>query len=190
MIPADLRALWEEVRPIVAKPMPKEVTKLPPGYADITKWKAGVAITLIHKSPDGGLTFLGNFREFTYPGMKDALRLVRVEEPVATEGTKEVTGEWWLTPHGQEAVKPQAWVEEREIVLGVTLTECGLHCPEALCKVRLMYGGIARVELMEATRFGCPARNSFIILPKGLDILGGMGLDSKLAMKAELEGKE
>lgn len=194
--------LWRETEKEIAKKRSSRTVKafptdrrslarphLPPGYADPGNWTAGRTISLIHRSGDV-LTLLGNFREYFYPHLPGARQLRRVDSPLPTEGTEFVEGDWWLHPSVADLARPERWVEEREMVIGATLSECGLHCPEALVCVRLSFGGIARVELIDATQFTCPARNTFLILPKGTDILSALSFDSKVALRAGLEEKE
>lgn len=163
------------------KPLIK--TKLTPGFYDEANWEVARIISLIHRSTQ---TLLGNFRELQYKHNPKTRRLVRVSEPVATDGIEHVDGDWWLQQETERHQDPSKWVETREAILGITLTECGLHCAEARVRVRLEYGYIARVELIGDTKFTCPERNTFLILPSGLDVQECMSLDSKLALKSDL----
>lgn len=157
-------------------------------FQDPARWTLARTIALIHSAPGDQLTLLGNFHEYLHN--TGARKLVRVAEPVAVEGSEYVTGSEWLHQDQEEAASPERWTEECEAIIGVTLKELMLHCPDAQVKVHLMFGGIARVELMELTRFTCPNRDTFMYLPKGLDVLGCMTLDSKLALRSELEMDE
>jgi hypothetical protein len=165
------------------KSSPHQHKRPDPGYFDPSTWHQVRVVTLIHKPSD---TVLGNFRELHHPRLPGGRKLTRVEEPCATEALEYVTGELWLTLQAVKSAKPENWVTHQERVIAITLVECGLYCPDAEVRVRLQHGGIARVELMSDTRFGCPARDSFLIFPKGLDVLGVMDLDSKLDLYHEL----
>lgn len=157
--------------------------RLTAGFYDPDNWETVRTIALIH-SPSN--TLLGNFNELIYRPNPKTRRLVRVESPTATEGTETVTGDWWLQQEVERHQDPKRWVESRSAVIGITLTECSLHCSAAEVVVRLEYGYIARVELAADTRFTCPARNTFLIIPAGIDVQECMSLDSRLALKSEM----
>lgn len=159
--------------------------RLAPGYTDLKNWSHTRYVSLVHRSTSGMQTLLGNFNETVCVAL-GARKLTRVEEPHPTDGIEEVSGDWWLTPIGQEGACLERWISERDLTIGATLAECGLHCPDTPVRVRLAHGGIARVELTSATRFGCPARNKFLVLPSGLDILSSMSIDSKLELRSML----
>ena len=151
-------------------------------FADPENWRRVRAVSLIHTETN---TVIGTFEEFlhkTFPARK----LIRVEGPSETDGTEWVSGPLWVRPETEEAAKAERWSETREAICGITIPEMGVHCPDAHVQVRLQFSGIARVELADATRFTCPARNTFLILPKGCDVLGVMSLDSKLVLRSEL----
>lgn len=150
-------------------------------------WNRTRSIALLHAAGEQ-LTLLGNFHEYFHA--TGARKLVRVTEPCAVDGTEYVTGDLWLRSEQAEAASPERWVEEREAMIGVTLRELQLHCPDAHVLVRLQFGGIARVELVGLTCFTCPNRDTFMYLPKGLDVLACMTLDSKLALRSELDMDE
>lgn len=154
-----------------------------PRFANPENWNKGPAVALMHLE---SMTLLGNFQEFIHKSFT-ATKLVRLTEPMACEETRWVRGEGWLTPEEEKHAEPERWVETREIRCGITLAQVGLHCPDAEVMVRLEFGGIARVELKELTRFTCPARDTFMLLPKGLDVIEAMSLDSKLVLRSELE---
>ena len=164
------------------KPLLPEL-KLTSGFYDQSNWKQVRTISLIHQP---SATLLGNFNEFQYVHNIKTRRLVRVNEPTSTDGTEFVTGDWWLQQETERHQDPTKWIESRSAVIGITLTECGLHCDAAEVVVRLEYGYIARVELATDTRFTSPARNTFLIIPKGIDVQECMSLDSRLALKSEL----
>lgn len=165
------------------EPAPPKRPVLDSGVHNPDNWKRTRTISLIHTPSN---TLLGNFVEWVYPRLPGTRKLVRVDAPTETEGLEHVTGDWWLTEPAERFAAPERWVEARECRIGISLTECGLHSPDAHVAVRLEHGYIARVELAEETRFTAPARDTFLILPCGLDVLGCMGFDSKLALKAEI----
>lgn len=159
------------------------VNKLTGGFYLPVNWKLTRTISLIHQPSN---TLLGNFNEFTYIPNPKTRKLTRVEAPVATDGTEFVTGEWWLQMEAQHHAEQKSWIESRSTIIGISLHECGLHCDAAEVIVRLEHGYIARVELSHDTRFTCAARNSFLILHAGLDVLEAMSFDCKIALKSEL----
>lgn len=155
-------------------------------FTDPHRWHSSRFIALIHMSDDPpAATLLGNFEESFHDS--GARKLTRVTHPVATTGIEYVRGDWWLNPHQESALKnPERWVETKELFCPITLAEVGLHCVEAHIRVRLEFNGIARVELLETTRFTCPDRNTHMFLPAGLDVLSCMTFDAKLGLRAEL----
>lgn len=165
--------------------------KLPPGYTDIANWRPERAVALVHKREEV-LTFLGNFREYFYDHLPGARQLRRIlaDDACVPDAVQIVEGEWWLKPQGEELARPQRWVTEHPLNLGITLKECDLHCADVPVIVHLYHQGIARVVLAEEVRFTCPTRNTFLILPKGLDVLEGMSLESKLDLRRQLDGEE
>lgn len=169
------------------KPAPSEKPKhpiLPSGFSDPTNWKRTRTVALIHQPSQ---TLLGNFHEFLYDQRGvHARKLVRVNEPTDTDGMELVSGDWWLNAEAERHADPQRWIETRDVTIGMTLAECGLHAPAVAVHVRLEFGGIARVELAEDTRFFCVKRDTFLIVAAGVDVLQAMSFDSKLALRAEL----
>lgn len=159
------------------------------GLADPHNWENVRSVALIHEAPDGTLTLLGNFQEshYKFPGKwSPPRRLTRVEFPVLCDGREIVKGDWWLSPETQRLSELKSWHRTVKTILGITLADLGLHCAEAEVEIKLEFEGISRVELIGDTRFGCPDRNVFMILPKGLDVLSCMTLDSKLALRSEI----
>lgn len=151
-------------------------------FSDPERWKHVRTVSLIHTESS---TLLGNFKEYIHDSFT-ARKLERVVGPCETDGTEWISGPLWLQQETEERTKPERWIETREAICGLTLPEMGVHCPDAHVQVRLEFGGIARVELAEATRFTCPARNTFLTLPKHCDVLEVMSLDSKLCLRSEL----
>jgi hypothetical protein len=164
---------------------PKPTPRLNVGMENPENWTQTRTVSLIHRGP-GGQTLLGNFNEFTYNYIRGTRKLCRVEGPTETDGMEFVEGDWWLTGETQKFAEPAQWVETREAECGITLAECGLHSPDARVRVRLEFNGIARVELARETRFTSLARDTFLILPVGVDLLCAMSFDSKLALRAEI----
>lgn len=174
------------VRPIPSKDSKAEVAarpKLTSGFYAPENWERVCTVSLIHQSTN---TLLGNFDEFRYIPNRKTKKLVRVEGPRETDGVEYVAGSWWLQQETERHTDPKSWIESRAAVIGITLAECGLHCDAAEVTVRLEHGWIARVELIKDTRFTCATRDTFLILPSGLDVLEAMSIDSKLVLKAEM----
>lgn len=174
-------------RKVTVKPAPSEKPKHPAlerGFDKPENWKHTRTVALIHQPSQ---TLLGNFHEYLYDlrGVQ-ARKLVRVTEPCATEGAEMVSGEWWLNAEAERHTEPKRWIETRDAVIGVTLAECGLHAPDVAVRVRIEFGGIARVELAQDTRFFCVQRDTFLIVAGGVDVLQAMSFDSKIALRADL----
>lgn len=167
----------KEDKPLVPK------AKLTSGFYLAQNWETRRVISLIHRETN---TLLGNFTEQVYLPNPRTKRFTRVDSPMPTDGTDYVSGDWWLRQETERHTDPKSWIESRDAIIGITLAECGLHCDMAEVTVRLEHGWIARVELRGETRFTCAQRNTFLILHAGLDVLEGMSLDSKLALKSEL----
>lgn len=191
-------AVKEQSRKGPAKPLPSKDSKaelaarpkLHAGFYEADSWTHTRTVSLIHQPSN---TLLGNFRELYYTGDRvlnlHALiprKLVRVTEPVATDGTEFVTGDWWLQQISERRADPKSWIESRKAIIDIALAECGLYCDSAEVNVRLEYGWIARVELIADTRFTCAERNTFLILPAGLDVLEAMTVEARVGLKEEL----
>lgn len=162
--------------------------KLAKRWTDPEHWRKVRTMALIHQSSDEPpvLTLLGNFNELIHDSMT-ARKWVRVEEPTDTQGTEYVRGDWYLTSRAESMSKKEVWVRTETVLIGLTLKEANLHCPDAEVNVRLEFGGIARVELAETTRFFNADKTQFLFLPAGLDVMEVMTLDSKMELRAELE---
>lgn len=169
---------------------PGKQPKLPPQYHNLETWTPRRVVALIHQG-EQQQTLLGNFREYTHPQLRGARQLRRISEPTPCDTIEFVSGQWWLT--GQQELllsAPQRWVEQREMLLDITLKELDLYAPGALCKVRLYLGAYDQVVLGEETRFICPSRQSFLFLPQGLDVLPAMAMESKMALREQLDAQE
>lgn len=190
----EQKARTHTVKAIPSKDSRAEIAarpKLKEGFYLPDNWTHTRTISLIHQPT---LTLLGNFKEFYYTGDRVLnlhqlipKRLVRVEEPVATDGMEFVTGDWWLQQEQERRADPKSWIETRAAIIDIALIECGLYCDAAEVLIRLEHGWIARVELAADTRFTCAARNSFLIMPAGIDVMEVMTLESRIALKEEMK---
>lgn len=164
--------------------------KAPPSWQDPATWTGGAFLALIHRDGDA-LTLLGNFQEFHHSHLPRARRLIRVSEAHPVSRTELVEGDWWLSKADEERrYGYEEWSKKELVRTGITLAEFCLHAPDCAVLVHTHFGGIYCVELAEDTRFGCPSRSTFLLLPSGLDILGAMDRDSKILLKAELAPEE
>lgn len=148
-------------------------------------WYMSRHVTLIHEDSN---TLLGNFEEYRHKGQKDCRKLIRCEKPSAVEQIEYVKGANWhdqpLTP-GADETAPE--VEEREIIVDLHMPELdNVFSPQVMVTARLEYGGIARLELCEETRFFSKDKKVQLILPYGLDVLEGLSLDCKLEVRKAL----
>ena len=159
-------------------------------YQRPENWTATKAVALIHKDPSGSETLLGNFQEYLHKF--GARKLCRVEAPTVFDSLEYVTGSYWLSP-AQEHVREADgghWTHEHTFTIGITLKELHMHNPEVGVRVTTMFGGIAKVELLQETRFFNVTHQQFLMLHAGTDVLGCMDFDSKLDLKATLDSDD
>lgn len=154
----------------------KEDTAVPVfSFLDPAQWTRARGIALIHADSE---TLLGNFSEYIH--RTGARKLIREASPIAVSAVERVSGSWWLGEH--RIITPRAeWHETRRIYVHLHLVELGLRSPAVEVLVALEYGGIARVELVEETKFA--GEDSLVFLPAGTDILASCDLDTKLNVR-------
>lgn len=165
---------------------PAKTKRVRAKYSDPENWTLIKAIALVHKETN---TLLGNFNEYIHNSMS-ARKLVRVKEAVETSGVEYVSGDFYLTRERQAARTRDA-DKVVEKTIGITLTEMGVHAPDAKVRIHLLFHddvfyGISKIELVGDTRFNSIHRDTFLYLDAGLDIIEAMDRDSKIALKAEM----
>lgn len=152
-------------------------------WYDEKNWVSSGFVALKHKETD---TLLGNFEIKTHTLSKGTRKLIRVNEPHLVGSVEWVSGEQWIGERVNLDATPLD-VEEREIILDVHLKELGnLFAPNVMLTVRIEYGGVARAELTEPTRFFDKARREVLELEEGLCVLEAMSLDNKLDLRGKL----
>lgn len=155
-------------------------------FSNPENWEKVRTVTLVHDASD---TLLGNFIEYKHKLSKGVCRkFIRVEGPAPVDAIERVQGDNWhaapLHPHAPDKLEH----EEREAMVDLHLPELdNVYAPSTLVLVHLAWGGIARVELMDETRFFSKDRRIQLMLPAGLDVLEGMSLDCKLELRKFLE---
>lgn len=151
-------------------------------------WTARRRIALIHRESNA---LLGNFTEFTHNRLHTEAhpcrKLMRQEEPSVVDCAEWVSGPQWIA---WKADLPGAerWQEVREAILDLHLHELGVRAAGVQVDVTILHGAaVARVELSEATHFHSEDGRTAFFLPKHLNVLDGLSIDCKLALRAELE---
>ena len=187
----DLDDLWTDVLlNAKTKALPKHPLALPSTktlYTNPDNWHRSRGIAIIHKPTE---TLLGNFSEYIHTKIKECRKLIREESPICVEAVEEVTGNWWLGVE-RKPEPTQVWHERRPAMLHVYLPELHVHAPAVCVTACLSYGAIARVELVEATRFAQwddqgKQGEMLIDLPAGTNILEVMSMQSKIKLREEL----
>lgn len=152
-------------------------------FSDPANWERVRTIALIHEESD---TLLGNFAEYVHKLSSGCRRLVRVSEPAHVDGIERVAGNNWIAERLNNPTKPADAVaeEEREAIIDLHLPELDhVFSPQVMVTVKLLWGGVAEVRLMDETRFYSKDRRVQLILPEGIDVLEGMSLDCKLELR-------
>lgn len=164
---------------------PKETSRLghhSEVFSNPENWTRTRGVALIHRETN---TLLGNFSEYVHSRDRSARKLVRETEPLAIEGSEWVSGPLWLE-WPADIPSPERQVSIVECLVDLYLPELGVRSLAVGVDVTLSYGGIAHVTLRDATYFVSDDRRSAFRLPKGLDVLEGLSLDCKLALRAEV----
>jgi hypothetical protein len=154
-------------------------------YTNPGNWRATRGVSLVHAESQ---TVLGAFQEYVHISEPGTRKLILSSTPIAISAFEEVSGDWWLSER-HEIASPESWHERRTLILPLRLDHLGVQSPAVEVSVHLAHGSIARVELIEDTIFaqleGAP--DQLLSLPKGANILGVMGQDSKIALRVELQ---
>lgn len=157
-------------------------------------WKLRQNIILIHRTADQTETILGNFEEYVNIYMADCRKLKRVERPAGFSGQIEyVTGANWLADE-----RPWGGKQAEAAAEDVTDAMLDLHLPEldhvfaadVLLSVTRIWGGIARVELCQETRFYSRDKRVQLILPDEMDVLEVMSWECKVKLREFLQQQD
>lgn len=196
--PDDLSDLWAEAQKAERlNPQPRMVnlgTK--PERGDRLKtngrelfqldeyWEARRGIALIHEE---SRTLIGNFKEYVHKRVAGCRKLLRTDEPVQIHATEFISGWEHLGEEIKLRCDPQIWTDTREVVHpSLVLSALGVHAEVVMLRVMLSFGGIARVELAEPTRFTSPDARTILTLSAGVNVLECMSLEAKVALRQEL----
>lgn len=150
-------------------------------FADPLNWNRIGGVALIHQDTD---TLLGNFSEYKH-NSTSAKKFVRETQLLAVQRTEYVSGPWWIEQISKKA-DPARWIETRDAVVDVVLPSLSLAAFTVPLTVRLEFGGIARAELKEATRFVSANADIVLWIPGGINVLEAMSDDCKICLKSEL----
>lgn len=154
-------------------------------YVKPENWERTRGIALIHRSPDGKQTLLGNFSEYVHKNGK-ARKLLREAIPMIVEAQEFVTGEWWLRSDTAMRIEDHNNFCIKETCLDLELGDLQVFAHRVMVKVHMHDNWIARVELAEQTKFVCPLNSQFLHLSKGLDVLDGLSFDSKMELRKQM----
>lgn len=156
----------------------KEVFSLP------ENWERTRGVALIHQESG---TLLGNFSEYLHRTVKGSRRLVREALPIAIAANEYVSGLWWIGSTQRDRIAASdKWTTQRQAVIDVVLPELGVAHPVTEVTVSLYLGAITRVELAADCQFSDGQGQMLLTLPKGINLLEAMSLESKMALKREL----
>lgn len=146
-------------------------------------WARTRCVALMHLETN---ELIGNFVEYVHVEVRNCRRLVHEPALVSVEGCEYVSGPQWIAWPAELAELEREPVETREAVVDLHLDELGLRAfgVTVLCTIR--YGGIARVELYDATHFHSDDRTHAMFLPKHLNVLSGLSLDTKLNIREQV----
>jgi hypothetical protein len=159
-------------------------------WRDPANWERVRNVILIHRDAQQEETLLGNFVEYKHKlSIGVCRKLVRDTQPAPLGEIEYVTGDNWLAERvvlGENQRRPEAVEAEetREAIVDLHLPELDhVFSPAVMVEVKLIWGGIAKVELMDETRFYSKTKQVQLILPAGMDVLEGMSLDCKLKLR-------
>lgn len=155
-------------------------------YQNPENWALSQTVALVHRGTE---TLLGNFEEYVNVVVAGCRKLVRVEGPREVLKVEYVDGPHWV-PDQSSVFKSPAWDVKREAVVDLFLASMGLAAVTVPVVVQLHMGHISKVELAEATCFRSLDKHTILSLPPGINVLDEMGLDCRLALKAELEQED
>lgn len=145
-------------------------------------WTRVKGFVLLHKDTN---SLIGNYSLYQHTRFKDAQRWQLESTVMCVEETKWVEGPQWIDWRDTEVERLQRAEVEQEAVLDLHLTQLGVVALGARVWIILAYGGIHRIELGEDTQFISAGHEAALTLPRRLNVLEGLSLDSKLAARAE-----
>lgn len=153
-------------------------------------WRPVRCVALMHLETN---ELIGNFREYLHELHTDehpCRYLVHEPGLAAVEGSEYVSGPQWIEwPADVEALQRET-IELRETVADLHLEELGLRAFGVTVVCHLQFGGISKVTLYDATHFHSDDRSQAMFLPKHLNVLSGLSLDTKLALRAAVLEEE
>lgn len=150
-------------------------------FASAENWERTRGVAVIDRQSN---TLLGNYSEYIHKSVKNCRRLVRETTPISVSDTEYVSG--YLGDQIQMIRAAEPW-EQSKIVRADVILTTGVACPSVVLEVRLRFGGILKAELCNDTQFSSDDGGLVLTIPASTNVLECMTLDSKLAMRAELE---
>lgn len=152
-------------------------------YSLPENWERRRGIALIHEESS---SLIGNYSEWFHKRIPGCRKLVREDTPIAIDHTERIKGWEHLGEIKEHLIEAQRWTSERKVLMELTLAELGVHAEMVELKVCLSFGGIVRVELMDHTTFSSLDGRTILTIPRGVNVLETMGIDSKVALRKEL----
>lgn len=147
-------------------------------------WRRTGCVALMHLETN---ELLGHYSEYVHTTVANCRRLVHETAPMAVECCEYVSGPQWLAWPVADLASPERWSEVRECLIDLHLDELDLRAFGAQVDVTIQFSGIARVELHEATHFHSDDRQHAMFLPKHLNVLSGLSLDTKLNLREAMK---
>lgn len=159
-------------------------------YSDPAMWRAGEAITLLH---DETSTLLGVFIEWRHTRDASARKLLPPTGPCIPSRVERYTGTWLPVGIVAEDIRAidghHGGIERATCILPLSLDSLGVHSPLVEVEVTLQDTYLLRATLATPTQFiHLPGRGDQLLdLPAGTNILPLLGLESKIALRAEAQ---
>lgn len=179
--PKPVRRKREDL--ITAKQLAEADARMKARFTDMANWTLTRTVALVHEESN---TLLGNFEEYTHNLTTGCRKLVRVNAPAPVPTIEYVTGDSWLNRPDIDAPKPEEFAaeDEQEAIVDLHMPEMdNVFAPQVLVRVILHYGSVARVELMQETRFYSKDKRVQVILPEDMDVREGLSLETRVRIK-------
>ncbi len=147
-------------------------------------WLPGRGIALIHRETQ---SLIGNYQEYLHRTEKGARKLIKVDTPIEIQVKEYISGWEHLGEAKEHLLEAQVWEVEREVLMDLALERLGVFAAAVALKVCLRFGSIVRVGLCDHQTFSSLDGHTILTLPRGTNCLEVMGLDAKIALRAELQ---
>lgn len=147
------------------------------------RWVRVRVFALMHQETN---SLIGSYAEYRHVRFPDAKTWIHEEGIALVEGTVWVSGPQWVDWRDTPYEALQRALIEQEAILDLHLPEMGVSALSARVIIMTNWGGLYRIELCEPTQFISPDHLRAITLPHRLNVMEALGVDSKLAAKAEV----